>query len=354
MEQLHPKITDSSPSRFIGESAVTQGPTNPGKRYAVSSPFLHKKQRRHFMLYDVLPAIGTLFAIWYCAAHPLTKLDCSLFLLMWCLTGFSLSVGFHRHFCHRSFKAHPGVRIAFVVFGCMAARSSMITWASQHRRHHQLADHDGDAHSPNLSGDGARGRLKGWTHAHFTWMWRHEYPNIVYYGSDLIQDKRVMRVDRYYSLWILVGLVVPAALGALLSLSWQGAFTGFLWGGVVRLFVVGQQISALNSLNHMVGTRPFKMSDNKSHNNALFGWLTWGEGWHNNHHAISSSASFSFRWYQVDPGYWLIRALQALGLVWDVQIADRERVLSLQKKLEEQTSRASVGQPGKFVADRVK
>jgi len=95
---------------------------------------------------------------------------------------------------------------------------------------------------------------------------------------------------------------------------------------VVRQFVVGQQVSALNSLTHMFGTRPFKMADNNSHNNGLFGLLTWGEGWHNNHHAFPASAKFSFWWYEMDPGYMIIRLWKALGLAWDVRLPTQESV----------------------------
>jgi len=172
-------------------------------------------------------------------------------------------------------------------------------------------------------------------------MWRHEYPNIVHYGPDLLADKAAVGVDRYYNLWIVTGLALPALIGGVCTGSVQGAATGFLWGGLVRMFVVAQQISALNSLNHMFGTRPFRMPDNRSHNNALFGLLTWGEGWHNNHHALSSSATFGFHWYQLDPGYWFIRLLEVFGLAWDVARPSKEKVESLYQKFGLQQSNTS-------------
>lgn len=306
------------------------------KQYVISSPYVHRLQRRHFFMFDVMPLLGTIFAVWYAFVVPITRLDLILFFAMWLVTGLSLSVGFHRHFCHRSFKAHQIVRVLFVAFGCMAARSSMITWACQHRRHHQLADHEGDVHSPNLAGSSMSGRFKGWLYSHVLWMYKHDYPNIVHYGSDLLKDRLILSVDRYYKVWIWVGLALPALIGGLLSHSWLGAVSGFLWGGVVRLFVVAQQISALNSFNHMFGSRPFSMSSNRSHNNALFGLMTWGEGWHNNHHAIASSANFGFRWYQIDPGFWLIRMLEITGLAWNVNYADREQVAKVMKQFAEE------------------
>lgn len=328
----HVEGAKGAPASGVGQSAP--------KRLAISSPYLHRLQRRHFLLFDVLPFLGTLFAIWHAFRTPITALDIGLFAGMWLLTGLGLSVGFHRLFCHRAFKTGPTLRALFVISGCMAARSSMITWASQHRRHHQLADHPGDVHSPNLFGDGLKNRFRGWLYSHITWMWRHEYPNIVHYGPDLLADKAAVGVDRYYNLWIIVGLVLPALIGGVCTASLQGALTGFLWGGVVRMFVVAQQISALNSLNHMFGTRPFRMPDNRSHNNALFGLITWGEGWHNNHHAFSSSATFGFHWYQIDPGYWFIRVLEKLGLAWDVARPSKEKIESLYRKFSPQRDHA--------------
>ncbi|GEN12233.1 stearoyl-CoA desaturase (delta-9 desaturase) [Myxococcus fulvus] len=308
-----------------------------GKRdkKAVSSPYLHKLQRRHFVLFDILPTLGTVGALWLAfTVRPPTALDLTLFAVMWALTGFSISIGFHRLFTHRAFKTSAPVRVLLTVFGCMAARSSMITWTSQHRRHHELADHEGDVHSPNLFGQTWRLRLKGLWYSHFSWMLKHEYPNVVHYVPDLLADKAIMKADRGYLRWAVLGLVLPGVIAGALTQSWLGALTGFLWGGVVRQFVVAQQVSALNSLTHMFGTRMFKMKDNHSHNNALFGLITWGEGWHNNHHAFPDSANFGFRWYQLDPGYWIIRVMEAVGLVWDVKRPDAERIAGRIQRLE--------------------
>lgn len=307
-------------------------------RRVVSSPYLHRMQRRHFLLFDVLPVVGVAGAIALLWVRPLTATDIALFFVMWALTGFSVSIGFHRLFTHRAFKTSAPVRVALVIFGCMAARSSMITWTSQHRRHHELADHEGDVHSPNLFGKTLGARLRGLWYAHFAWMLKHDYPNVVHYCPDLLADKPVMKADRMYYRWIALGFILPAVIGGLASQSLMGALTGFLWGGVVRLVVVAQQISALNSLTHMVGTRPFKMKDNESHNNALFGLITWGEGWHNNHHAIPESATFGFRWYQLDPGYAVIRVFELLGLVWDVKRPTEARIAARLERIAAQTS----------------
>ncbi|MDQ3802671.1 MAG: acyl-CoA desaturase [Acidobacteriota bacterium] len=313
-------------------------------RRVVSSPYLHKLQRRHFLLFDILPLLGTAAAVgvwWF--VQPPTTTDLALFFTLWALTGFALSIGYHRLFTHRAFKTYTPVRVLLIVFGNMAARSTMITWTSQHRRHHELADHDGDVHSPNLHGHTLLGRLRGLWYSHFTWMLEHDYPNVVHYVPDLLADKPVAKADRMYYRWIILGLGVPAVIGGVVTQSWMGALTGFLWGGVVRQFVVAQQVSALNSLTHMFGARPFKMSDNNSRNNGLFGVVTWGEGWHNNHHAFPASANFGFRWYQFDPGYLVIRLMELVGLAWDVRRPTREQVAAKRRALEEEAAQLPLG-----------
>ena len=305
-------------------------------RKVVSSPYLHKLQRRHFLLFDILPILGAVFAIALLWWRRPTATDLILFFTLWAFTGFSLSIGYHRLFTHRSFKTTLPVRVLLTAFGNMAARSTMITWTAQHRRHHELADHAGDVHSPNLHGHTFLGRLRGLWYSHFTWMLEHDYPNVAYYVPDLIADRPVFATDRLYYWWIAIGMAAPALIGGLVSRSWMGALTGFLWGGVLRQFVVAQQVSALNSLTHMFGSRPFKMRDNNSANNALFGLITWGEGWHNNHHAFPSSANFGFQWYQIDPSYWMIRLMEWTGLAWDVRRPERERIVARRNKLEQE------------------
>jgi len=186
-------------------------------RTAVNSPFLHKLQRRHFMLFDVLPVLGTAIAIALLPVYPIGAVEIGLFTVLWLLTGFGLTVGFHRLFTHRAFKANTPVRVGLTILGCMAARGPMISWTAMHRRHHERADHAGDMHSPNMHGRHLMGRLRGWLHAHVTWMYRHEYPNVVRYVPDLLADKPVVKADRRYYTWIALGLAAPAVLGGLLG-----------------------------------------------------------------------------------------------------------------------------------------
>jgi stearoyl-CoA desaturase (delta-9 desaturase) len=295
------------------------------RRLAIATPYLNRLQRQHFLLLTVVPFCGTIVAGGLAFVRPVTRLDLTLFFVMWLATGVGVSVGYHRLFTHRSFEATKRVRVLLAALGGMAGLGPVISWAAMHRRHHQYADRDGDMHSPNLHGKSWIGKIRGLVHAHLTWMIQHEYPNIVHYTPDLLEDSAIVRTSRRYATWVLLGLAIPTTVGGLVSRSLAGAATGFLWGGLVRMFVVAQSISALNSILHSAGEQHFDLRDN-SRNNWLLGVLIWGEGWHNNHHAFPRSASFGLRWYRVDISYWLIRLMEKLGIAWNVVVPTAEQL----------------------------
>jgi len=292
----------------------------------IKSRHFHKLQRRHFILFDVLPFLGTLVALGLLFYRPIGGLELGLFFGMWLLTGLGLTVGYHRLFTHRAFATSLPVSCLLIVMGSMAGRGPMLSWVAMHRRHHELSDHDGDLHSPNLHGDSVLGRLRGFLHAHLTWMIEHDYPNVAHYVPDLIAERTLVAVNRYYYAWVLLGLLIPTAIGGLVAGSVWGAVAGFLWGGVVRMFVVEQSMSAINSLMHSFGARPYRTRDDNSRNLGIMAWLAWGEGWHNNHHAFPYSAAFGLRWFEFDLGYLFIRLLAALGLAWNVKVPSAEKI----------------------------
>ena len=270
--------------------------------------------------------MGTLVALGLLFYRPIGVLELSLFFCMWLITGLGITVGYHRLFTHRAFATGNGVSAMLIAMGSMAARGPMLWWTAIHRRHHELSDHEGDLHSPNLHGDDVIGRLRGFLHAHLTWMLEPDYPNAVHYVPDLLEDRALVRVNGCYHGFALLGLAIPAVIGGLVTGSAWGALTGFLWGGLVRIFVVSQTISAINSFTHRFGSQPFATRDDHSRNLGIVAWLGWGEGWHNNHHAFPYSAAFGLRWYQFDPGFMFIRLLEALGLAWDVKVPTAEKI----------------------------
>jgi stearoyl-CoA desaturase (Delta-9 desaturase) len=292
----------------------------------IKSRHLRRLQRRHFILFDVLPFVGAVVALGLLFHRPIGAVEVGLFFGMWLLTGLGLTVGYHRLFTHRAFSTGAKVRGLLVVMGSMAGRGPMLSWVAMHRRHHELSDHDGDLHSPNLHGTTFLGRLRGFAHAHLTWMIEHDYPNVAHYVPDLMADRTLLTVNRHYYGWVALGLLIPAAIGGVVAGTAWGALTGLLWGGVVRMFVVEQSMSAVNSVMHTFGTRPFVTRDDNSRNFGLLALLAWGEGWHNNHHAFPYSAAFGLRWFEFDPGYFFIRLLESLGLAWNVKVPSLEKI----------------------------
>lgn len=303
---------------------MTREDTAPRKK-TISNPYIHRLQRRHFLLFDVAPIVGTVAALAFLFVRPFGAVEFALLFGMWLLTGLGITVGYHRLFTHRTFRTTPTVTAVLAVLGSMAGQGPVVSWVALHRRHHEYSDREGDPHSPNLSGDGLRGALRGLAHSHFLWMRRHEYPNIVHYAPDLIKDRSLVRVARLYYWWVGLGLLIPAVLGGLLTLSWTGAVSGLLWGGFVRIFLLEHIVWAINSFLHMVGTRPYQSREN-SRNGGVFALITLGESWHNNHHAFPESPSFGLHWYRLDPGYWLIWTLETFGLAWDLKVPSADRL----------------------------
>src|SRR5229473_3802896 len=173
---------------------------------------LHHLQLKHFILFDIFPFAGTLIALGMFFYRPIGALDLGLFFRMWLITGLGLTVGYHRLFTHSAFSTSVAVSRLLIVIGSMAGRGSMISWAAMHRRHHELSDHDGDLHSPNLHGNSVFGRLRGFLHAQLTWMIRHDYPNVTHYVPDLMAQRTLVAVNRYYHAWVLLGLAIPTAV----------------------------------------------------------------------------------------------------------------------------------------------
>ena len=306
---------------ILGEGGIPAGST---RRKTISSPYIHRLQRRHFVLFDILPIVGTAGAGVFALVRRPGVLEFALLGSMWLLTGLGVTVGYHRLFTHRAFQAARPARYPLAVLGSMAGQGGVISWVALHRRHHECSDREGDPHSPNLSGRGFGGRVRGLAHSHFLWMRRHDYPNIVHYAPDLLKDRGLTRISRLYNYWVVLGLLIPALIGGLVTLSWTGAVSGLLWGGFVRMFVLENIIWSINSFLHVIGTRRYESREN-SRNGGILALLTLGESWHNNHHAFPDSPSFGLDWYRLDPGYWLIWLLAACGLASDVDVPSADR-----------------------------
>jgi len=271
----------------------------------------------------LVPLIGVLAAPFFVWGWGFGWADLGLLLGMYVLTAVGITVGFHRLFVHRSFETYLWVKVIFAVLGSMAVQGSLFKWVGMHRRHHRYSDTPQDPHSPHHHGKGALGLLKGFWHAHIGWFFDADPPDLDRYTKDLTGSRSLRVINKLFPLWAVLGLVLPAILGGLITVSWTGVGTGFVWGGLVRLFLVHHVTWSVNSACHLWGLRPYK-SDDMSRNNAVFGILAMGEGWHNTHHAFPTSARHGLRWWQIDASYWIIRALELLGLAWDIKLPTKE------------------------------
>jgi len=272
------------------------------------------------------PVAALGFVAWQVWGDFLRWSDVIVFAIMYVATGLGVTVGFHRHFTHRSFKTSRPLRATLAVLGSVAIEGPIISWVADHRKHHTFSDQEGDPHSPHVGhGGGFGGALKGLFHAHVGWLFVHtERGARKRYARDLIEDPIVSFVDRTFLVWAIGGLVAAFALGWAIGGHFYAALTGLLWGGAVRMLVVHHVTYSINSLCHFFGRRRFA-TDDESRNLLWLSLLTFGESWHNNHHAFPTSAMHGLRRWELDPSAMVIRALEKLGLVWDVVRVDRER-----------------------------
>jgi stearoyl-CoA desaturase (Delta-9 desaturase) len=275
----------------------------------------------------VLPFIALGIVGWQLWNDLLHWSDVAVFLIMYALTAGGVTVGFHRYLTHRSFKTSRPVRAVLAVLGSAAIEGPVISWVADHRKHHAFSDKEGDPHSPHVGHEGGwRGALTGLVHAHVGWLFIHTQRGARRrYAPDLLRDPVVSFVDRTFLVWALGGLAAAFALGYAIGGTLTAALTGLLWGGGVRMLVVHHVTYSINSLCHFFGRQRFD-TDDESRNLLWLAPLSFGESWHNNHHAFPTSASHGMSRWPVDPSWLVIRTLEALGLAWDVVRVDPARM----------------------------
>ncbi len=316
-------------------------------------PVLHETSDRIATgIVTAVPILALGLVVWQVWGDFLRWSDVVVFTIMYLATGLGITVGFHRYFTHRSFKTSRPMRAILGVLGSVAIEGPIISWVADHRKHHTFADQEGDPHSPHVDhGVGWRGALRGLLHAHVGWLFIHTQRGLRRrYARDLIDDPIVNFVDRKFVFWAVGGLVASFLLGWAIGGSLFAGLTGLLWGGAVRLFVVHHVTFSINSLCHFFGRRRFE-TDDESRNLLWLAPFSFGESWHNNHHAFPTSAEHGMRRWEIDPSALVIRALEKVGLVWDVVRVDRERqerrklLLEEERRKERSSQTAALSKP---------
>ncbi|HLF70425.1 MAG TPA: fatty acid desaturase, partial [Actinomycetota bacterium] len=200
---------------------------------------VHRLERRMTLAITLLPFLGLAIGIPILWGRGVGRLDAALLIGFYLVTGLGVTAGFHRMFTHRSFDGPEWLRVAFAVAGSMAIQGPVIRWVADHRRHHAFTDRPGDPHSPHLEeAEGWRGVLRGLWHSHIGWFFDREATNIPRYAPDLLKEKPMVWVDRTFPLWVVVSFLAPAAIGALVTGTLAGALSAFIWGGLLRIFLL--------------------------------------------------------------------------------------------------------------------
>jgi stearoyl-CoA desaturase (delta-9 desaturase) len=253
-------------------------------------------------------------------------LDLAIGFVMYVLTILGVTIGFHRYLTHRAFQTSKPVEYALAVLGSMAIEGPVVNWVADHRKHHAHTDEEGDPHSPHgHGGSGVRGTLKGLWYAHVGWLWHdHGVAERRRYARDLVEDRGMRIINLSFGPLAALSLALPFALGWAIGGTLHAGLTAFLWGGLVRVFLLHHMTWSINSVCHYFGRRRFATTDRSTN---VF-WLalpSFGEAWHHNHHAFPRSAFHGLRRSEVDLAGWVIVAMEKLGLVWDVVRITPER-----------------------------
>jgi stearoyl-CoA desaturase (delta-9 desaturase) len=287
-------------------------------------------------VFVVVPFLALLGALPFAWGWGLTVVDGALAAAFYLVTLTGITVGYHRHFTHRSFKATRPVRITLAALGSMALQGPVISWVADHRRHHAFTDKEGDPHSPWLFGTTPAAVARGFCHAHFGWMLRPNRTNPARFAPDLLADPDIARINRQFPFWTAVSLVAPALLGGLLSWSWWGAATAFFWAGLVRIGVQHHVTWSVNSICHIVGDRPWTDKD-RSTNFWPLAIVSLGESWHNLHHADPTCARHGVGRGQIDISARIIAILERLGWAYDIRWPTPQRLARLAASRDRQS-----------------
>jgi stearoyl-CoA desaturase (Delta-9 desaturase) len=269
-----------------------------------------------------LALVGAVVVAW---GRGISWLDIGLAVGLYLVSCLGVTVGFHRYFTHGGFKAKPWLRYTLAVAGSLSVQGGVIRWVADHRRHHAFSDKEGDPHSPWRYGETVPALLKGLWFSHVGWLFDPDHTNQKRFTPDLLADKGIVRIEKLFPVLVAVSLLLPAAIGGLVTMSWSGALSAFFWAGLVRIGLLHHVTWSINSICHAIGERPFVARD-KSANFWPLAILSLGESWHNSHHADPSMARHGVLRGQIDISARVIWAFEKLGWVWDVKWPTPERI----------------------------
>jgi stearoyl-CoA desaturase (Delta-9 desaturase) len=251
--------------------------------------------------------------------------DIVIAVVFYAISGLGISMGYHRYFTHGSFKARRGFKIALAVAGTLALEGPVLTWVADHRRHHKYSDREGDPHSPWRFGHDWKALTKGLAYAHMGWMFDPNRTSQEKFCPDWLADRDIRRISGWFPPLIAASFLAPALIGGLWAWSWQGALTAFFWASLVRISFLHHVTWSINSICHTFGKEEFEVKD-KSRNVNWLAILSFGESWHNLHHADPTCARHGVLKGQIDIAARLIWVAEKLGWVHDVRWPEETRL----------------------------
>jgi stearoyl-CoA desaturase (Delta-9 desaturase) len=299
----------------------------------------------------VVPFAGLGAAVWLAWGHGLSLTDILLAAALYLVTGLGVTIGFHRLLTHRSFTAAPALRVVLAIAGSMSFEGEVIGWVAIHRRHHAFADRPGDPHSPYRYGTHLAGQLRGLAHAHVGWLLRDDPTPAERYAPDMAADPAMRKVSAAFPALCAVSLGLPFAAGWAIGGSWRAALGALLWAGLVRVTLLQHVTWSVNSLCHVIGTRPFTT---RRHDRATNLWplalLSLGESWHNMHHSDPTCARHGAEPRQIDISAAVIRIFERLGWATSVHWPAAARLDSHRRDQEPAISGIKSRWPGPAVS----
>ncbi|QQQ77093.1 acyl-CoA desaturase [Saccharothrix sp. 6-C] len=310
--------------------STPRGPEDRGPKPMIEGRRGHVEQFGVYV-FVIVPFLALLAAVPLAWGWGLGWVDVALFVAFYYLAGLGVTIGFHRYFTHGSFKANRALKIGLAIAGMMALQGPVIVWVADHRRHHAFSDREGDPHSPWLFGRGPVALAKGFWHAHMGWLFDRDKTNAERFAPDLLADKDLVRIDKLFPLWTAISLLAPAVLGGLITMSWAGALSAFFWAGLVRVAFLHHVTWSVNSICHMVGDRPFAARD-RSANVWALAILSFGESWHNLHHADPTCARHGVKRGQIDTSARMIWLFEKFGWATNVRWPNQQRLARISAK----------------------
>ena len=276
-------------------------------------------------LFVVVPPFAVAAAVPLAWGWGLGWHDVVIAAVFYVIAGLGISMGFHRHFTHSSFKANKPLRVAMAIAGSLAIEGPLLVWVADHRRHHKYSDREGDPHSPWRFGNDWKALTRGLLYAHMGWMFNPNRTSQEKFCPDLLADRTIRRISGTFPLWAAISLLGPALIGGLWSMSWYGALTAFFWASLVRICLLHHVTWSINSVCHTFGNEDFEVRD-KSRNVAWLAIPSFGESWHNLHHSDPTCARHGALEGQIDISARAIWWAEKLGWAWDVRWPDEDRL----------------------------